>query len=383
MAIYKVRYIFLALIFCFQFGCGGSGGSNQIVTATQNISTSSASLSSSLSSSAASSSSATRLTLTEKIDSYLDANQKADEPGISILVVKNGKIAYRSSKGMADITAGTSISAQTGFLLASVSKPFTAIAIMQLVEKGQLHVTDSLLDYIPELPSSWRKITIEHLLTHRSGIYDVINDGWRPALLNGMTNNSLLYYLIKNPALEFEPGTKGDYSNTGYALLATVVERVTGVSFPEYMRLNVFSRANMNSYIANESQEIKYGDALNYARLRTYYGITNYLIGSSGQVSSTEDFLNFFEALRTAKIITESTLAIMSQPHGTLNGGVMGYGFGISGDALTHAGQWDGFETEVSINFRTGIDSVILTNSGSSGRKKINEIMHIIYSTSF
>jgi len=381
MVFYKVRCICLVLICCFQLGCGGSGGGNEAIT--YSASTSSLNLGSSLSSVAASSSPATGLTLTQKIDSYLEANQSADQPGISILVVKNGRIAYSGSKGMADIITGTSISAQTGFLLASVSKPFTAIAVMQLVESGQLKVTDSVLDYIPELPPSWRRITIEHLLTHRSGIYDIINDGWRPSLLNGMTNNDLLTYLIKNPALEFEPGTTGDYSNTGYALLATVVERVTGLRFPNYMALNVFGPANMNSYITYENQEIKNGDALNYARLRTYYGITNYLIGSSGQVSSAEDFLNFFEALRTEKIIMANTLATMSRPHGRLYGGVMGYGFGISGDALTHAGQWDGFETEISINFRTGIDSVILTNSGSAGRSKISAIMHIIYSTSF
>lgn len=383
MTIYKMRYICLSLTLCFQLSCGGSGGGNGTTTPPQTISTSSASIASSLPSVTASSSSAARLTLTQKIDSYLEANQRADEPGISILVVKNGKVAYSGSKGMADTTTGTSISAQTGFLLASVSKPFTAIAIMQLVEKGQLRVTDSLLDYIPELPSSWRRITIEHLLTHRSGIYDIINDGWRPSLLNGMTNSDLIAYLIKNPALEFEPGTTGDYSNTGYALLATIVERVSGLTFPNYMKLNVFVPANMNSYIIDKNQEIKSGDALNYARLRTYYGITNYLVGSSGQVSSTEDILNFFEALRSGKIISASTLAIMGQPHGTLNGALMGYGFGISGDALSHLGEWDGFESEMFINFRTGIDSIILTNAGSTGRAKMSAIMQIIYSTSF
>ncbi len=379
MAINKVRFICLAILCYLLLGCGG--GSNG--TTTQNSSETNVSFSSSFSSLPASSSSAANQTLTQKIDAYLETNQEADQPGISILVVKNGMVAYHRSKGMADLTRGTSISTQTGFLLASVSKPFTALAIMQLVEKGQLRVTDSLLDYIPELPPSWAKITIDHLLTHRSGIYDIINDGWRPTLLNGMTNNDLIAYLIQNPALEFEPGTKGDYSNTGFALLATIVERVSGLSFSNYMKLNIFAPANMNSYIADQNQDIKTGDALNYARLRTYYGITNYLIGSSGQVSSTEDMFNFFEALRSGKIISANTLAIMSQPHSNIQGGVMGYGFGVSGDALSHAGQWDGFETEISINSRTGIESAILTNSGAVGRNKIKAIMHIIYSTKF
>ena len=379
MAINKVRYICLALIFCFQLGCGGSSGG----AISQTPSASSVNPGSGASSVATSSSSGTALTLQQKIDSYLDANQRADQPGISILVVKNGKIAYVGSKGMADLITATSISTQTGFLVASVSKPFTAIAIMQLVEKGQLNVQDSLLDYIPELSPSWRKITIEHLLTHQSGIFDIINDGWRPALLNGMTNNDLLTYLINNPALEFEPGTRGDYSNTGFALLAIVVERVTGLAFPDYMALNVFAPANMRSYIIDKNHPIKKGDALNYANSRTYYGITNYLVGSSGQVSSAEDFLNFFEALRSGKIISANTLEIMRQPHGTLGGNPMGYGFGTSADALSHLGEWDGFESAMFINFRTGIDSIVLTNSGSKGKAKMSEVMQIIYSTSF
>lgn len=379
MAIHNVRFICLTLVCFFQLGCGGggSGGSNVQNSSPSNI------LSSNASSVVASSSSAANLTLAQKLDSYLEANQDAGQPGISIMVVKDGKIVYSASKGMADTTAGVSISSQTGFLIGSVSKPFTAIAIMQLVEKGKLRVTDSVLDYIPELSPSWRKITIEHLLTHRSGIYDIINDGWRPALLNGMTNNDLLTYLIQNPGLEFEPGTRGDYSNTGFALLATIVERVSGLSFPNYMKLNVFAPANMNSYIIDRNQDIKNGDALNYAHLRTYYGITNYLVGASGQISSTEDMLNFFNALRSNKIISANTLAIMSQPHGTLNGASMGYGFGISGDALSHLGEWDGFESEMLINFSSGIDSIILSNAGSVGRTKMTAIMRIIYSTKF
>jgi CubicO group peptidase (beta-lactamase class C family) len=324
------------------------------------------------------------LSLAQKIDSYLETNQKADLPGISILIVKNGKVAYSGSKGMADSTIGTSISAQTGFRLASVSKPFTAIAIMQLVERGQINLSDSLLDYIPELPSSWRKITIEQLLTHRSGIYDIINDGWKPAVLNGMTNDSLLTYLIQNSALEFEPGTQGDYSNTGYMLLAKVIERRTGLTFPNYMALNVFGPANMKgSYINDENQALKSGDALNYAHLRTYYGIVTYTKGSMAQVSSTDDFFNFFEALLSWKLVSANTLAEISKPRSTISGAAYGYGFGIFGDDLEHDGQWDGFETEILINAHTGIGWAILTNSGSAGRNHINAIRQIIYTTSF
>lgn len=324
--------------------------------------------------------------LSKKIDDYLLAHQAADLAGVSVLVEKNGQVVYSGGRGMADIESGVSITSTTGFRLASVSKPFTAIAVMQLVERGDLKVSDSLLDYIPELPSSWRKITIQQLLSHRSGIPDIINDGWHPDILNGLTHARLISYLIKNPRLEFEPGTQFDYSNTGYMLLATLIERKTGLSFPEYMQSNIFGPANMKgSYINDENQPIKYGDALNYARFRTYYGLVTYLKGSMAQVSSRDDFLNFFLAMRENKLISAQTLAEMSVARSFYPGNKVGYGygFGVSNDYISHQGEWDGFETEMAIKKAQDIAFVILTNSGSVGRGHANAIRAIIYTTSF
>lgn len=301
-----------------------------------------------------------------------------------MVVVKNGKLAYSGGGVMADIPSGIAVSNTTGFRLASVSKPFTAIAIMQLVERGEIKVTDSLLNFIPELPESWRRITIEHLLTHSSGVADIINDGWRPQVINGMTHSRLISYLINNPTLEFEPGTKHDYSNTGFMLLATVIERKTGLSFQEYMRQNIFAPANMqNSYINDENQAIKYGDALNHARLATYFGITTFFKGSMAQVSSRDDFFNFFAAMRENKLISAQTLAIMSRPHGTTVGTSVpnGYGFFLLNNYLVHSGAWDGFQTDLAMGVSNGVEYAILTNSGSTGRAHINAIRTIILNT--
>lgn len=324
--------------------------------------------------------------LVQKIDEYLAANQATDLPGVSVLVVKNGKLAYSGGRGMADIPSCLSIASNTGFRLASVSKPFTAIAIMQMVERGDLKLTDSLLDYVPELPASWRKITIQQLLSHRSGIPDIINDGWRPNILNGLTHARLINYLINNPHLEFEPDTQFDYSNTGFMLLATIIERKTGLSFSDYMQRNIFVPANMkSSYINDENQPIKYGDALNYARLSTYYGIVTHLKGSMAQVSSRDDFFNFFLAMRENKLISAQTLTEMSIARSFYPGNKVGYGYGIGvfDGYMLHSGEWDGFETEMTINKSQDIAFAILTNSGSSGRTHINAIKKIILSTPF
>lgn len=326
-----------------------------------------------------SSTTASQSGLAKQLDKYLQNNQKDNEAGISILVLKNGEAIY-TSKGMANLNSHTKITQKTGFRLASVSKPFTAIATMQLVEKGDLNLSDSILKYIPELSPTWSNITIEHLLTHRSGIYDIINDGWNPTLLNGLTNESLIPYLRQNPALEFAPGTKGEYSNTGFMLLAIIIERRTGLSFPKYMALNIFGPANMHdSYIVDENQPIKAGDAINYALSNAYYGINTFLKGSMAQVSSAEDFFNFFIALQKGALVSPETLANMTRSHSKIvNSYDCGYGFFINGNTFGHSGEWDGFETELMINYSTNMQVVVLTNSGRAGRNQIKDIKKIV-----
>ncbi len=285
---------------------------------------------------------------------------------------------------MANTISGVAITGSTGFRLASVSKPFTAIAIMQLVERGQLNIRDSIVDIIPELPGSWRRINIEHLLTHSSGIYDIINDGWKPNVINGLDHNGLIKYLINNPALEFEPGTSLDYSNTGFMLLATVVERKTGLSFSDYMQRNIFVPANMTgSYICDENQAIKYGDALNYARLTTFYGINTYLKGSAAQVTSRDDFFNFFAALRANTLISAETYAEMTRTHQVVGGvwSTSGYGFGLSDNYATHLGLWDSFGTEMAIDKGPGFEFALLTNNGRAGKVHLDAIRNFIVSS--
>lgn len=385
------RFLFSLFLCVAITGCGGSGvksTSEKSSASASSIFLSSSSSSSSLlsiaSSSASSDSSIQPAALSQKIDNYLAANIQTNAAGTSVLVVKNGQLAYSGGRGMADIPGAVAVTSNTGFRLASVSKSFTAIAVMQLVERGEIKLTDHLLDYIPELPASWNKITIEHLLTHKSGIYDIINDWWPPTPLNGLTNATLIPYLNQRPALEFEPGSACDYSNTGYMLLVTVIERKTGLSFSSYMQQHVFAPAGMtNSYITDENQPIKPGDALNRAQTRTFFGLNIYLKGSMAQVSSANDFLHFFEALRDNKLISADTKAEMLRSHGTLRGYNIGYGYGfiVAGDYLGHSGDWDGFQTEMGIIKSTGVEFAILTNSGS--RTHIEGLKKIIFNTGF
>jgi D-alanyl-D-alanine carboxypeptidase len=312
-------------------------------------------------------------TLTERLTAYL-ANLPSSQPGISVMLMRDGTEFFAGAQGLGNSHTLKTVGRFTGFRLASVSKPFTAIAVMQLVERGQLRLSDSLLDYIPELPGNWRAITLEHLLTHRSGVIDIFNDFWTPVVFAGMTLDGLMPYLAtRQPKLEFEPGSRGDYSNTGYMLLAKVIERRTGARFGDHMAENIFKPAGMvDSFINDEFRPLRPGDALNYADRTTFYGHTNYLKGSMAQVSSADDFLHFFQALLTNKLVSAATLASMMTSHSNLvSGGSCGYAFFMTSYGVTHLGEWDSFYTLMGIDMARRRAWAVLTNSGATGRAQV------------
>ena len=323
-------------------------------------------------------------TLSETIDTYLDTNLDNNSPGLSILIRDNGVEVYSGNRGLANRHTNTSISSDTGFRLASVSKSFTAIAIMQLQEQGLLKLDDRLLSYIPELPESWQPITIHHLLSHQSGIPDFINDSLQIEDLDGLSNDDIVSYYSVNEELEFTPGTQGEYSNTGYLLLAEVIEAVTGATFAEHMREAIFEPAGMtNSYITNKNIPLREGDALNYADRDTFLGINLYTYGSMAQVSSAKDLGLFAQALSDNSLVTAETLALMLTSHAmTREGASFGYGTS-SGTVFGHLGAWDGFRTTLVLDRETTFELMILGNGGddtSTHTKLIRGLLWEFYS---
>ena len=323
----------------------------------------------------------TPLSLPEQLDAYFSERQSLTAAGVSVLVMKDGEIVYQGSKGMANINAGISLNEHTGFRLASVSKSFTALAIMQLVEAGEIDIHDSILDYLPELPNAWRAITVEMLISHKSGIYDLLNDNWNPALLEGLTNAGARAHFAINSALEFTPGSRMDYSNSGYVLLAEIIERVTAYDFADYMREFIFEPVGMeHSYITDENQPLLVDDALNRATSHTFYGVTTYISGNMAQVSSASDFVHFFTALRAGELVSSETIETMVLQRGTLFGGGYGYGFMLNGNSYGHQGSWDGFRTIMTIDPELNLEFVVLTNGGSATQSYIFGVRNIVYS---
>lgn len=307
-------------------------------------------------------------TLQETLDEYLEANFQQDEPGMSILVVEQGQVKYNNARGAANLPNNTGINSDTGFRLASVSKSFTALAVIQLYEQSLITLDSSILDYLPELPDSWQSMTIHHLLTHQSGIKDY-NLG--PSQ-DGQTNQDILNFYTTHDALDFQPGSNKAYSNPGYHLLAEIVERVSGIRFEDYMQQNIFTPLSMtNTYVADEYTSPGFNDALNHAQFIKFFGQDNFTNGANGVVSSLNDMHLFIQGLLADEIVSQQSLALMLEHHTLQLFGVNDYGYGFAvvpgdSDPFFHSGRHDGFVTFMYLNRIKDRHIVFLGNGGDT-----------------
>src|SRR5262249_11012920 len=193
----------------------------------------------------------------EKIDAILAAAgvKQGNDPGAAVLVVKNGKVLFERGYGVTDLKSLRKIDAHTNFRLASVTKQFTAMAIMLLVHDGRLHYDDRLTDIFPDFPEYARAITIRHLLNHTSGLQDYEDlmpppDPNLPVEQIQIQDAGVLDLLKQQKTTKFTPGSKWDYSNSGYVVLGLIVQKVSGKSFPDFLHDRIFAPLGMNKTLA-------------------------------------------------------------------------------------------------------------------------------------
>lgn len=184
----------------------------------------------------------------KQVDQLFSAWDNPETPGAAVAVVRNGKIIFKKGYGSANLEYNIPITSKTEFNICSVSKQFTAFAILLLAKKGKLSLNDDVRKYIPELPDFGTTITLRHLADHTSGLRDELEllglTGWRYE--DVLTNKQVLKLLSNQKSLNYKPGDNFLYINSGYFLLATVVERVTGLSFSEFTKLNMFEPLKMS-----------------------------------------------------------------------------------------------------------------------------------------
>ena len=311
-------------------------------------------------------------------------------PGLAVLVRMNGRIVYEGAAGMADRIRGVRITGKTTFELASASKPLTASAVLKLVEAGSINLDDSAKKWLPDLPHDWSAITVRDLLTHRSAIPDymagiAVRDA--PRLLDGLTNEMLMARWRASPALLFIPGSRSQYSNSNFVLLAEIVAVASGRPFADYLAGDIFAISGMkDSYVDGSTRAGSFA-ALNYADVELTNGIRLHTEGPTGICSSVEDLSNWLAALLDGRLVSLNMLQQMTAPQsfGPVfeDGERYGYGWALPAvgdlrDTFAHAGQKDGFRSIIFVDRERNVDYVILSNGGEALVPATTEIRYLI-----
>jgi CubicO group peptidase (beta-lactamase class C family) len=294
--------------------------------------------------------------LAKKINAFLEKTYPANEPGAAVLAVKDGKIILRKGYGMANLELGIPIKPGMVFRIGSITKQFTAAAIMKLAEEGKLSVTDDIKKYLPDYPTHGHKITIHHLLNHTSGIKSYTNIQEMYSLMRkDMTLKELMDF-FKNQPMDFAPGERFLYNNSGYVLLGAIIEKASGKSYEAYIDENIFKPLGMsNSYYGSSIRIIPlrasgYEKEKNEITNASYLSMTlPYAAGSL--LSTVDDLHRWYQALEAGKVISQKSLEQMYTPTKLNNGKTQNYGYGWSlrtlfGEkTIEHDGGINGFTT--------------------------------------
>ncbi len=255
-----------------------------------------------------------------QIDSIFATYHSEAAPGLAVLVIKDGKVQFERGYGVTDLRTRHKIDADTNFRLASLTKQFTATAIMLLVHDGKLHYEDHLTDVFPDFPPYGKKITIRHLLNHTSGLKDYEDlmpsqDNVPEEKLDQIQDDGVLALLEKQNSGKFAPGTHWDYSNSGYVLLGLVVEKISGKPFGQFLQDRIFTPLHMDHTIAyqkgkNEVTNRAYGHSLVSGHWQqTDQSSTSATLGDGGVYTSLHDLEKWEAALRNHTLLSEAEMA--------------------------------------------------------------------------
>lgn len=286
-----------------------------------------------------------------------------DVPGASVVVVRGDRVVFQRSYGMANREEPTAATAQTHYRLASVTKQFTAAAILTLVERGRLSLDDSIRKYLPSLPAYADAITIRQLLTHTSGLIDY-EDIMPEGTTRQVKDVDVLRLLEAEHPTYFAPGTSYRYSNTGYAFLALIVERASGQTFADFLRANIFVPLGMATTVAHEEGVSTVGHrAYGYSRnenswTRTDQSTTSAVLGDGGIYTSVEELVHWLRALNRGKFAEATVPRVDTDKRGTR----YGFGWRIADSVVSHTGETRGFRNALVRFPEEKLSVVVLTN---------------------
>ena len=318
------------------------------------------------------------------VDSLFAAYTGGAVPGASVIVIRDGDVMVRRAYGMADLERRIAATPETDYRLASVSKQFTAMAVMLLAKDGKLRYDQPIRDFLAELPPATRAVTVRHLLNHTSGIwdYEALIPESRTAQL---TDDDVLNLVAARDSLSTPPGTAYCYSNSGYVLLGMIVARVSGTSFPEFLRTQIFGPLGMRSSVAHvEGRDTVPHRAYGYSPrggsfVQTDQSVTSATLGDGGIYSNVDDLVRWDRALSGGTLIDGASLVLATTPPALPGGAATEYGFGWFIDTYRgekrwrHTGETSGFRNAILRFPDRKLTIVILTNRSSGEPQAIAE----------
>ena len=290
-------------------------------------------------------------------------------PGASLLVLRDGVPLVRRAYGLADVEHEVAATPATNYRLASVTKQFTAAAILLLVQDGRVGLDDHVRQWLPSLPAAADGVTIRQLLTHSSGLIDY-EDVMPGDTTTQLRDADVLHLLESQNQTYFAPGTGYRYSNSGYALLALIVERASGQSFPSFLRQRIFVPLGMQHTLAF----VKGGPAVanraygysesGAAWQRTDQSLTSAVLGDGGIYSSIDDLARWDAALYDDRLLDDEPRRLAFSAHVATDDADVQYGFGwrITGETLWHSGESIGFRNVIVRYPRQRLTVIILSN---------------------
>ena len=323
----------------------------------------------------------------EQIDHIFAGLKSEGAPGGAVLVIKNGEVVFKRGYGVTDLRSRRKIDVHTNFRLASCTKQFTAMAVMLLVRDGKLRYQDRLTDIFPDFPEYGKGITIRNLLNHTSGLLDYEDlmakpaAGTPPENIPQIKDAGVLELLKQQKTTKFPPGTRWDYSNSGYAVLAMVVEKVSGQPFGDFLHDRIFAPLDMKQTVAYEKGK---NTVAHRAYGHTHEGgawremdqsPTSAVLGDGGVYSSLDDLAKWDRALAHYTLLSEAEMEPAVIPVKVPDGSVQepdgtpaAYGFGWflnpyrNRSRMWHYGETVGFRTTIQRLVEDKLTIIVLCN---------------------
>ncbi|HEY9180800.1 MAG TPA: serine hydrolase domain-containing protein, partial [Candidatus Baltobacteraceae bacterium] len=330
-----------------------------------------------------------------RIDAIVTAELKRQfVPGAQVAIAENGRVVYTKGYGLRDVDARLPVDAQTSFAIGSVTKQFTAAAIMLLQQQGKLSVDDNLAKYLPNAPHA-SEVTLRNLLTHTSGIVGFTEVPNFSLLLPTPSSPERIISTVAGKPLAFEPGTRWEYSNTNFVLLGMVIAKIAGEPYPDFLQQHLFGPLRLRRSWFTRTEEIHADDARGYTEFmfglpdeHAYLADWSWYDAAGGLTMSAADLARWNIALDAGRVVSPQSFAQMTTPFTLTNGKSTGYGFGIGVGSVFgrptvgHDGLVSGFSSENLTFPKDRVAIVLLANGDNfSYLHAIRAIAAVVYGT--